>query len=355
MRVFYMDSKESVSGYYRMILPGMGLRMNRLAEVAFNYELIRKYGDDLKGLGLAGLEELSKANIIHLQQTMITKGLWLFEAAKSHGIKIIIDTDDKADCGTPGDKKVPLRLDNWQARKIVWKVADAFTCTSQGMREWLRAEFGRPVYVLPNMLDCGSPRWQARMKKPPHKKVVGWSGGDTHYSDLEILRDVLPAIAARPDVKVLVQGMNPGFWDDNNRIHVEDFIVDFIKDYPRAISRFDIGLCPVMDHEFNTQGKSDLKFLDYTMIGAATIASNRRPYTDSMIHGKNGLLVGDDPQEWIDAINRLLDQPGLRRKLAWNADFYLKKHRDIRRTAKMWRDCYRAVMAQGPAPILVKG
>jgi len=67
---------------------------------------------------------------------------------------------------------------------------------------------------------------------------------------------------------------------------------------------------PLVDHPFNTQGKSDLKFLDYSMMGIATIASDRHPYNLTIKHGKNGLLVGDDPQEWLDAIYLLIAVDG---------------------------------------------
>ena len=67
--------------------------------------------------------------------------------------------------------------------------------------------------------------------------------------------------------------------------------------YERIQIPLDIGLCPLLTN-VQTLGKSDVKFLEYTINGAATIAQNNAVYNRTIIHGETGLLVGS-PSEMI--------------------------------------------------------
>jgi len=61
------------------------------------------------------------------------------------------------------------------------------------------------------------------------------------------------------------------------------------------------------------RGKSGIKFLEYTAIGAATVCSRVPAYLDS-VGESEGLLVGVG--EWEEALTRLVTDEALRRQLA---------------------------------------
>ena len=73
--------------------------------------------------------------------------------------------------------------------------------------------------------------------------------------------------------------------------------------------RWDIGLCPLHPTPFNVV-KADTKWVDYTSIGAAVIASRGTAY-DACCSGGCGLLV-DDLDQWSAAIDRLVTNPKAR-------------------------------------------
>jgi len=310
VKIFYLDSRENVCGYYRCFLPARTLQNMRLADVVINTDLVQAI-PEYEELGKRALNLIASCDILQLQQSYVLGSINLIKIARKMGAKIVLDTDDRCDTGTPGDVKTERRCELWdKGFSQIWPHVDAFTCPSPGLKEWLESTFDKPAYVVPNYLDVWASRWKVPRRKV-HTMIVGWSGCDTHTSDLDLLREVLPNIEG---AQVQVQGHDPGFPEFSkwNGVKVDPEIYHFVTDYPKRIAEFDIGLCPLVDHPFNTQGKSDLKFLDYSMMGIATIASDRHPYNLTIKHGKNGLLVGDDPQEWLDAIHLLINKPAER-------------------------------------------
>jgi len=68
--------------------------------------------------------------------------------------------------------------------------------------------------------------------------------------------------------------------------------------------RFHLLLAPLPDTPFN-KGRSITKLLDAAAVGAAGIYSNRLPFADRVTHGADGLLVGDNVENWLEAISGL--------------------------------------------------
>lgn len=80
-------------------------------------------------------------------------------------------------------------------------------------------------------------------------------------------------------------------------------------------SRFHIGLAPVLDTPFAT-ARSITKLMDYAAVGAAGLYGRRAPFDGVITDGRDGLLLGDDPGEWVDAILKLAADPARRMALA---------------------------------------
>lgn len=77
---------------------------------------------------------------------------------------------------------------------------------------------------------------------------------------------------------------------------------------------WDIGLCPVCQD--NILRSSPLPILEYSALGAATIASEEGPQASLIQDGETGLLVPNELNRWVRAMARLIEQPALRRRLA---------------------------------------
>ena len=111
-------------------------------------------------------------------------------------------------------------------------------------------------------------------------------------------------------------------------------------DYFQAFADFGVGLCPLAKTPFN-EGKSDLKWLEYSALGIPTVASAGRPY-EELEDMATGLLA-DSADEWEEKTARLLSDKGLRRKLGETAREYVLEKRTIDGSLRLWRDLFTAI------------
>ena len=88
--------------------------------------------------------------------------------------------------------------------------------------------------------------------------------------------------------------------------------------------KYQVGLAPCFDTEFN-QARSHSKMFDITRVGAAGIYSNLTPYREKVIHGQTGYLCANEPDKWVAALTRLLNDEGLRSSLYLKAKAWCKE------------------------------
>lgn len=144
--------------------------------------------------------------------------------------------------------------------------------------------------------------------------TIGWSGSYSTALFLHLLDDVFRRISASRKVKILVMG------DANFRIEGLDNVEAVAWSAEREVEtlqRIDIGVYPLpLDDEW-VLGKSGLKALQYMALGIPTIATgvgaNFRVIEDNV----SGLLVSSE-DEWVAAIESLLENPSTRKYLGEN-------------------------------------
>lgn len=108
-----------------------------------------------------------------------------------------------------------------------------------------------------------------------------------------------------------------------------------------ATARPHIGLAPLVGDVFD-QAKSELHWLEYTMAGAATVATRMPeggPF-DAIRDGVDGLLA-ESRQDWHDALERLVASRDLREELAGRARERVLAEYTVAARAPEWADAYR--------------
>jgi glycosyltransferase involved in cell wall biosynthesis len=80
-----------------------------------------------------------------------------------------------------------------------------------------------------------------------------------------------------------------------------------------ASMRWDIGIAPLADTPFNAC-KSDLKAREYMAAGIPAVYSRVAPYAATIRHGETGFLASTR-KEWLEALDALADDPGLRERM----------------------------------------
>lgn len=215
-----------------------------------------------------------------------------------------------------------------------------------GMR---KSELPEP-FVCRNNIDIA--QWPERNECQGRLRV-GWMGSPSHIWDVDLAWNAL-LHASRLGCETFMIGYDPMDPDEGrtpyetkserSRMKIGQWgkvgyeHIPWIKpaDYHRASLPLDIGLAPLLDN-ISTRGKSDVKFLEYTMSGAATIAQNTVIYQDTIVHGETGLLVGS-PREMMEAVDLLVKNETLRERLVRNAQQYVREERNGEVLRREWLD-----------------
>jgi hypothetical protein len=181
------------------------------------------------------------------------------------------------------------------------------------------------VKVLPNALDPDL--WgldlAAPMPPPPGRGRAPlqllYMGTRTHDADFKVLERALEALhAKRPGTFQLSMvgvraeaGRTPAWLRTlETPTHVGASYPAFVAWF-RGLSGFDLGVAPLLSSPFN-DCKSPIKVLDYAAIGLPTLASAVPAYMDSLQGGRDCLHASNEPEAWIDAIERVIaDRSGL--------------------------------------------
>lgn len=207
---------------------------------------------------------------------------------------------------------------------------DRVTTTTPALAESVRF-LNRDVRILPNMLP--DEMWPVPAKREHRAVVIGWAGSPTHHEDIRLLAGVVETVVMRhPEVSFAFVGMKPPFNEHRRIVSLPPVATD---GYAALISRFDIGLAPVVQTRFNA-AKSDLKYLEYAAVGIPTIASAGPTYA-SLEHGVTGYRAGS-PAEWLKAIEKLLDRP--RREMMGAAARTYAESRFMSANVRLWEEAY---------------
>lgn len=276
-------------------------------------------------------------------------------AMNAQGIRIVAECDDNYLAPKEQNIGMALRYDE-RSRELHLKAMAGFDvlvfCTEylrDTYRGALRRELGakgQELHVVGNHVDPDD--WPERLPTSDGRLRVGWMGSDSHLWDLEL---VYPALkwAADEGCEVVFIGYDPQ-WRPQAPIRSEaarrgatfgfqythiPWVDPATFERPRVAWPLDIGLAPLKRNAFNL-AKSDVKFLEMAMSGAATVASNV-VYSGSVRHGETGLLA-ETPEHFKRCVQELVRQPRLRERLASASAQYVREERTIDKYADDWRE-----------------
>lgn len=368
MRIVAIERDTTSCNQYRILGPMVQLKEQGLAEVITMPE-------DATMLTEASLQTVLAADIILVPRPSTEEWFEFIKVCRKYGKLIVSDYDDdpfntspfnpyyrfvgvkevmyqwpdgtkewmwqdgmKDKKGNPGFFNLEANIQRRDLFFLNFKKSDLVTCTTKILQETLK-KMNPNTEVLPNLIDL-----DLYYKLDCHKKEVRicWQGGSSHYEDLWMVHKSIKRILAKyPNTKFIYFGdyQFRGMFSDCNKNQIE--LVDWVHNnayhYKLACLNIDIGLCPIVDNVFN-RNKSSIKWMEYSAVGAATIASNIPPYSVTLESEKTGLLVNDD--DWFDAIERLVLDAQLRKKLADQAYDEVVQNHSASKFAYLWRDCY---------------
>jgi glycosyltransferase involved in cell wall biosynthesis len=266
---------------------------------------------------LSSLAAASGSDIIFIHREVTPVGPPVFEwiIAKVMGKKIIYDFDD-AIWLTDKNEGILSRIVRWRSKvKSIIRWSHKVSCGNHYLSDFAR-QFNTNVVFNPTTIDTS---YHLPRKKESNEIVIGWTGS---HSTLKYLDEIVPVIqhlerkyqgdrvypggGVRPSlVFVVIANKMPGLpvrslryipW--NRETEIED------------LSNIDIGIMPLPNDDWS-KGKCGFKLLQYMAIGIPSIASPVGANMEIISNGVEGFICAGS-QQWIEALERLIEDPALR-------------------------------------------
>jgi hypothetical protein len=181
------------------------------------------------------------------------------------------------------------------------------------------------VHFVPT---CVEPSWypQANHRRMGSGARLGWIGQ----------RCMLPSLDAMQEHLAAVNRQLP-----NLTLRVISDALPQISDLPMELRPWssatettelaatDIGISWLCDDLWG-QGKCGLKVLQYMAAGLPVVANSVGVHRKMIVHGESGFLA-DTPEEWVEAITLLAENPSLRHRMGIAARRSVEANYNVRR------------------------
>ncbi|MFC4168828.1 glycosyltransferase [Teichococcus aestuarii] len=296
----------------------------------------------------ASLAEIGMAQVLWMWRVPLNEAVALaISTARRNGARVVFDVDDllidprlarsdKID-GIRSQKLPEEMVANHfhQARQAM--LASDLCTTSTEELAWHMRDAGMPVRVLPNGFDHDTLAVSRRAARHWAKERDGLlrigyaSGSRTHQKDFkQCAAAVAGALRRFPEARLVLFrfAQNIPTMEGTPTLDVEEFpelagLEDRIEwrpmvplpRLPEEVARFDVNLAPLEVGNDFCEAKSELKYFEAALVDVPTIASPTGPYRRAMKHGETGYLAGT-PEEWSSALEALLGDAALRRRMA---------------------------------------
>lgn len=350
-------------GYYRMVLPAKFIKEHNINIIGSNIKTLTENKDDVLRF------------IFEKYDIVVTKAIDNPSAcsqicywAKEYGKKLVVDLDDNYFEVRPDQPGYKWYYPGSQKRAILsayLSFADHIIVSTQTLKDYYEKWFkevykiDKPITVIPNYNDLKEFNYRYKGNRENNKIRIGWQGSTTHFADLKMVM---------PVIKKLMDKYHNLYVDFMGGIEVnqirdlfgkfkdEDFkrvtIVGGTPSwagYPYKLSKtkWDIGICPLIDDEFN-RNKSHIKWMEYATYKIPSVASDVYPYREPINgvkvieHGKTGFLAKTQ-KDWEKYLTKLIESRELREEIGNNAYEYIKKEWQMKDHYKQYEELFKII------------
>lgn len=255
---------------------------------------------------------------------------------RAQGIPLVYDVDDllfDPQVTAAGwiaflDGLPPAECDRWLSEATDYRRAieqsDAAVLTTPALAAAAAGLCDR-TFVLPNALD---PRMEAAATialgtaKPSavdgRPRLVFASGTPTHHRDFTVAARAVARVMARraEPLLVIVGHLDPGIYPE-----LSPYCGRIERRPPVPLDRLfaelagcDVNLCPLELGNPFCEAKSAVRWLAAAAVGLPSIVSPTAPLCAAVIDGLTGLVAATEA-DWEAALDRVLDQPDLARRM----------------------------------------
>lgn len=282
---------------------------------------------------------LGDFDVVIIQKRLFRAGL--VRRLRRRARRLVYDIDD-AIWLTHGKPHHPLT--RWRTRSRLKAVSSAadLCLVANGLLQAKLSEYSDNVRVLPMSLDAKI--WTRGERGRRGSVCVGWTGSPANLRYLEAIEEDLVRLQkAHAEVEFqFLCGAKPQFKSGLSFKHIPFAPGCDVE----AVRGFDIGLLPLPDDPFAAY-KSPIKALQYMASGAVTVAAPVGATMDIIGADRVGVFAGK-PGEWFDALESLVTDADLRRRIGDAARSRFEDCFSFDRTAKELA-CLLTSLVENPA------
>lgn len=199
--------------------------------------------------------------------------------------------------------------------------------------------YNRNVYVIPTPVDTNrfKPR-QNLTRRTREEIVIGWIGLGSTLEWVRPLQKVFQGLSGRYPIRVKFITRPDGKSSDwpGTRFEIAPWSYETEVE---EMEEFDIGVMPLPHTEWS-KGKCSLKLLQYMAMGLPSVSSRVGMNCEVIEEGVDGFLASD-PDEWIQKLSSLIEDPRLREKMGRLAREKVLRHYSLDHTAPLLADVLR--------------
>ena len=183
-------------------------------------------------------------------------------------------------------------------------------------------------YILTNTSFDISHMESPHLNSEKVKIVYYVNDGTQEMFDL-YLRTIFPKLCAKyaDKIELYFMAVKPNMDEYEGKLkyyYVPHMSYEAFLTYMRE-QHFDIGLAPLDDRGFSKY-KYFNKYVEYTRAGIAGIYTDCALYRQVIQSDYNGILCDNSAESWIMAIEKLVDNPDIRIRIAENAQKYASEN-----------------------------
>jgi glycosyltransferase involved in cell wall biosynthesis len=247
---------------------------------------------------------------------------------EAHAVESVLYRERGTLYGTAGRPQEAKAARLRRREERVWRRAAALVTTTAGIRDTFAEEFGPRggVAVIPNGCDVPAERAFPGLsaERPPRVLYAGqlypWKGVD----------ELLDAVAAVPDVRLVILGGIPGEADERRvrarvsalgiegRVELRGLVPQ--AEVARELARARVVAVPVRRTAMTLRHTSPLKAFEAMAAGRAILASDLPSNREFLRHGENAWLAPpDDAVALAKGLQALLADDALSERIARQA------------------------------------
>lgn len=274
--------------------------------------------------------------------------IWQFAANASRGLimahmqeqghKVMIEVDDNYLVPPP---TVPGRMNDWkkrldgrydshsfQAHRKLCRWVDGIIVSTDELANRYENATTAPIYVCPNSVDLDD--WPDPLPQLDGALAIGYAGSASHLYDVHLIDRAMDWACRQKGVSVVKLGISTAVW---RYPHYELPWTDDLHQYRKNLRVLNVGLCPLRRSDWS-DGKSDIKAMEYLLAGAVPIVQNSPPYADWI----DLVPACDTEKDWLKTIQWACKAPREELYEVWKRAYdYLLKNKLIEQHIEKWR------------------